>query len=210
MYSDVMSERVAWTPSTEVNCAKLLTGNEEEQDRVFSRRRRHPTSPLRNAYYINATKNCSSFIKERHYVTSASDVERNFPLAFSLMMHKDVDMVERLLRMIYRPHNFYCVHVDIKAAPEVRLAMEGIAGCLPNVFISSRSLDVQWSKFTMVEADLVCMEDLLDYSWKYGLDLKARLLLLRATVTTLASAPVQPCGLRCHCVILRCLQGWLR
>ena len=35
----------------------------------------------------------------------------NFPLAFSILMYKDVFQVERLLRAIYMPQNYYCIHV---------------------------------------------------------------------------------------------------
>ena len=147
-----------------VNCTKLLSGDANEQERILSLRRQ--TTRLSNQDYISATQDCDSFVADRAYVTHSSFEELSFPLAFSLMMHKEVDRAERLLRMIYRPHNFYCVHVDAKAAPDVRAAMQGIAQCLPNVFLSSRSIDVRWSEFTMVEPDLVCMQDLFKFSWK--------------------------------------------
>lgn len=146
------------------SCSKLLQGDAEEQQKVLSMRR--SANRLSDQYYINATQNCDLFIKERAYMMSSTQEELDFPLAFSIMMHKEVDRAERLLRMVYRPHNFYCVHVDAKASSSLRAAMQGVADCLPNVFLSSSSIDVQWSEFSMVEPDLVCMEDLLKYSWR--------------------------------------------
>ena len=35
---------------------------------------------------------------------------------YSIAFHKDVDQVESLLRAIYKPHNFYCLHVDNKSS----------------------------------------------------------------------------------------------
>ena len=37
----------------------------------------------------------------------------------SILMHEGVPQVERLLRVIYRSHNVYCVHVDLKATQKV-------------------------------------------------------------------------------------------
>ena len=38
--------------------------------------------------------------------------EEAFPIAYSLLMHKEVEQAERLLRAIYRPQNSYCIHID--------------------------------------------------------------------------------------------------
>ena len=44
-------------------------------------------------------------------------------------MHKDVSLMERLLRNIYRPQHIYCIHVDSGASESVRKATEAIAKC---------------------------------------------------------------------------------
>jgi len=46
--------------------------------------------------------------------------------------------VERLLRAIYMPQNFYCIHVDSKSPRHVHQAAAAIANCFDNVFIASR------------------------------------------------------------------------
>ncbi|VDD76976.1 unnamed protein product [Mesocestoides corti] len=38
-----------------------------------------------------------------------------FPIAYTIMAFERPDQVWRLLRAIYRPHNFYCVHFDQKS-----------------------------------------------------------------------------------------------
>ena len=81
--------------------------------------------------------------------------------------------VERLLRAIYRPQNSYCIHVDSKSGDAFKKALAAIAQCFDNVFLASRSLDVQWGRFSVLEADLICMEDLWQASatWKYFINL---------------------------------------
>jgi len=46
--------------------------------------------------------------------------------------------VERLLRAIYMPQNFYCIHIDSKAPAHVHQLTAAIANCFDNVFIASR------------------------------------------------------------------------
>jgi hypothetical protein len=61
------------------------------------------------------------------------------------------DQVERLLRAVYRPHNVYCVHVDLKAASSFRHALTLMVRCLPNVFMLQKSYAVYWGKFSVLE-----------------------------------------------------------
>ena len=81
-------------------------------------------------------------------------------------------MFERLLRAIYRPQNYYCIHVDLTADPMVYSAVEAVAACFDNVMLASYRLDVQWSSYTVLEPDLICMEQLWKYKdWFYFINL---------------------------------------
>ena len=71
--------------------------------------------------------------------------------------------VRKLLRAIYRPQNFICIHIDAKSRPTFRKAIETMVRCLDNVFLSSRSVKVKWGEFSVLEPELICMEDLLKY-----------------------------------------------
>ena len=68
-------------------------------------------------------------------------------------MYKDVEQFERLLRAIYRPHNFYCVHVDLKASVDVRKGVDAVTSCFDNVFTAPDSLDVRWGNISVLEAE---------------------------------------------------------
>jgi hypothetical protein len=51
-------------------------------------------------------------------------------------------------------------------------AISAIANCFNNVFISSKSYDVKWGEMSVLQADLICMKDLLKYKkWKYFINL---------------------------------------
>lgn len=80
---------------------------------------------------------------------------------------------ERLLRAIYAPQNIYCVHVDKKSEPSFRSAIMAITSCFPNVFMVSQAVDVVYTGWSRVQADLNCMADLYNAStkWKYFINL---------------------------------------
>lgn len=119
------------------------------------------------------TLDCEHYKIGRGYILHPlSEMERNFPLAFSLIVYRDLEQTERLLRAIYRPHNYYCIHIDMKTDPIERRAFESMAECFDNVVIADKSVNVTWGTFSVLEAELLCMETLYRYKkWKYFINL---------------------------------------
>ena len=156
------------------NCEALFNGDRQEIEKAYAYQKANPKVPVPDEEYIKITQNCKGYIKERGFITdSMTEEEENFPLAYSLLVFKDLEQVERLLRAIYRPQNFYCVHVDQKSPPVFKKAMASIAACFSNVFLASRSVDVRWGEFSVLEPELICMKDLWEASakWKYFINL---------------------------------------
>lgn len=123
---------------------------------------------------VSLTSDCPSFIKTRGYhQVPVREPERSFPLAYSLVVHKNAPMVERILHAIYTPHNIYCIHYDQKSSPAFRKAIQNIAGCLHNVFVASRLEWVEYAHISRLKADLNCLSDLLnsEVQWKYVINL---------------------------------------
>ena len=159
--------------SSPVDCASLIKGDEAEQRRADEYQKDHPKKATSNVEYINMTRNCDKFVKTRGYITSSSsEEEKNFPLAFSILVFKDVEQFERLLRAVYRPQNVYCVHVDKKAESTLHEAVNDIARCFSNVLVLQNNVDVTWGTYSVLEPDILCMEALLKYrKWKYFINL---------------------------------------
>ena len=88
----------------------------------------------------------------------------------------DEEQTERLLRLIYRPHNVYCIHVDANSETEFHKRLESIAKCLNNVFTAKPSISVHWGQVSVVHAELLCMRQLLDRHkrWRYFINLVGR------------------------------------
>lgn len=120
----------------------------------------------------NWTKDCPSYRRHRRYPLKAlSEEESDYPLAYIITGHKEAAQIERLLRVIYQPQNFYCIHLDTKSGPAFHQAIRNIAGCFDNVFVASKLENVQYAGFSRVVADINCMRDLVKYQWKYVINL---------------------------------------
>ncbi|XP_040914760.1 beta-1,3-galactosyl-O-glycosyl-glycoprotein beta-1,6-N-acetylglucosaminyltransferase 4-like [Toxotes jaculatrix] len=123
---------------------------------------------------VDLISNCPLFIKSRGYDdVCVTEEERDFPLAYSLVVHKSAWMTERLLKALYSPANIYCIHYDQKSSPQFIAAIEGLARCLPNVFIASKREFVYYASMSRLKADLNCLSDLLvsEVKWKYVINL---------------------------------------
>ncbi|KAK2857833.1 hypothetical protein Q7C36_005752 [Tachysurus vachellii] len=128
-----------------------------------------PTSPYTRwertecqAPKFNSPLNCKRIQSEHHFIMKTlSKEEEDYPLAFIITIHKDLEMFVRLLRAIYAPHNVYCIHIDDKAQAEYKLSVQRLAECFPNVFLASVSEIVTYGGFSRLKADINCMEDLV-------------------------------------------------
>ncbi|XP_053400632.1 beta-1,3-galactosyl-O-glycosyl-glycoprotein beta-1,6-N-acetylglucosaminyltransferase-like [Mercenaria mercenaria] len=157
----------------DINCHGIIDGRDLEINRALSINVKD-IPLLAPKHYIEITKNCTSFINDRGYITHhLTEEERNFPIAYSILMYKNAEQAERLLRAIYRPQNIYCIHVDSKTNDMIYMAMSSIANCFQNVFLLNERVNVKWGKISVLEPELLCMEQLWrrDKTWKYFINL---------------------------------------
>uniref|UniRef100_A0A8D1UN74 N-acetyllactosaminide beta-1,6-N-acetylglucosaminyl-transferase n=1 Tax=Sus scrofa TaxID=9823 RepID=A0A8D1UN74_PIG len=111
-----------------------------------------PGTPLRNV-------TCQQYTIQNHYIMKPlSKEEAKFPLAYVMVIHKDLDTFERLFRAIYTLQNVYCVHVDAKAASAFKDA------------VGRES--VVYAGISRLQADLNCIKDLAASAvpWKYAIN----------------------------------------
>ncbi|KAK9952492.1 hypothetical protein ABG768_018331 [Culter alburnus] len=155
-------------------CSAIIQGDVDRVDKdIFSNllASKKRTSLLSESFYLNATKDCPSYI--RGFLTvSLSKEEKDFPIAYSMVIHEKIEMFERLLRAIYTPDNLYCVHVDQRSPEIFKEAVRVIASCLTNMFVASKLETVIYASWSRVQADINCMQDLLKspVQWRYLLN----------------------------------------
>jgi len=146
-----------------LTCRALLTGNDRA---VYNIARNFMTDHSKvvpgDNVLIKDTQNCTDFKRSRGYHLDILSESADLPIAFSLLVHTGSEQVERLLRSIYRPQNIYCIHVDGKALTSVRTAMESLAQCFDNVFISSRTERVIYAGISRLQVSVSSVSSITD------------------------------------------------
>ena len=168
----VSNSAIPFLRSKEINCAALFNGDNQELSRAREKIRLRPKVPMTEMDYLSASRNCSEFVHKRGYIMSSmTKEEENFPIAYSILAYRNMEQVERLLRAIYRPQNFYCIHIDPKASA-MKESFDSISRCFNNVKMA-KSITVNWGGFNLLQAEMDCMEILLKMSakWKYYINL---------------------------------------
>ncbi|TGZ37155.1 hypothetical protein CRM22_011349 [Opisthorchis felineus] len=131
-------------------------------------------------------RNCSQLtqaVAGEYFRTS--EEERAFPIAFAISTYSSFDRLARVLRLIFREHNIYCIHVDKKAESSLREKVKHLARCYgPSVIVipDEMSVDVVRSYFTVLQSVLLCAQQFLDQEtvkWKYMINLNEKELPLR-------------------------------
>ena len=155
-----------------VDCKKLMDGDDftlASARKIMKTRKRQAVSLKSYTWIVD----CDAFKRTRGYILDVpSSIEQEFPLAFAIVAYRDVEQVERLLRAIYRPHNVYCLHIDIKSKQADIDAFNSISSCFDNVLLIRNPTNVTWGGFSVLEAEILCMKLLWQYkSWKYYINL---------------------------------------
>jgi Core-2/I-Branching enzyme len=125
--------------------------------------------------------NCDCFRHHFGFMTSfnerVTEEELRFPVAFSLLTYDNMEQTMRLLRLIYRPHNLYCLHVDAKSPPSMHRTARRAVSCIKNVVLAAPAIEVSWGTVSVLEAELLCARKLLEsksVGWKYFINLVGR------------------------------------
>lgn len=161
------------------NCSKLFDGDEKETERIKQRNEEWKNEMSDNDLF-KQTQNCP-WLKD-HFANNLYNtvLEQSFPLAFTFLIHNKPQQVFRLLKLLYRPQNVYCIHYDLKSTQEFKNIFNNLAKCFDNIFIASKIIQVEWGASTIMTAQMNCLTDLLSYrkvhqstnhKWKYIINL---------------------------------------
>ncbi|GAA51511.1 beta-1 3-galactosyl-O-glycosyl-glycoprotein beta-1 6-N-acetylglucosaminyltransferase 3 [Clonorchis sinensis] len=138
---------------------------------------------------INRSYDCLNClgISVPFYNYTITSVEREFPLAYSILIYTDPERAVRLLAAIYRPHNFYCIHVDRKSPIGLVKLLMLCGQCFnSNVFFvpDEHRTTVRWGYFSVLEPEFTCTRLLLQRSgkWKYWINLTGQEFPLRTNL----------------------------
>nr|XP_033775846.1 beta-1,3-galactosyl-O-glycosyl-glycoprotein beta-1,6-N-acetylglucosaminyltransferase 3-like [Geotrypetes seraphini] len=158
--------------SNQISCSKIIQGDQDAVRLALLHQKNARKKELRISEmdYLKFTKDCNHYKTSRRFIPiPLSKEEENYPIAYSMVIHEQIEIFERLLRAIYNPQNIYCVHVDEKSPDLYKQAVRAIVSCFENVFIASKLEKLVYASWFRVQADLNCMEDLLKSKvpWRY-------------------------------------------
>lgn len=173
------------TPVIHANCALLFQGGDElEVARVQMASYTWPKEEhaLKFTKWVE-TCNCTDFKAELEGNLYTTKDEADFPLAFTMLVHDSTFQVFRLLKVIYRPHNIYCIHYDNRSSEDMKLLFNKLAMCFDNIIIPDNFIPVQWGHHSLMDAQMMCFRKLLrnhdKYAWRYVITLCGKELPLR-------------------------------
>ena len=168
-------------PRIKTNCEALRKSDERELKSV-KKQLQTWVSAESDEGFLESLNNCSHIVDEYSNNFYVSSEEENFPVAYIFVVYTNVRQVLRLLKVIYRPHNLYCIHPDAKQEPKFIRAFQAISRCLDNVFVASKLEKVYYAHHSIMDAQLNCMQDLMRFKpsrWRYAINLCGRELPLK-------------------------------
>ena len=173
-----------FSPNVSIDCQAIIAGNHNEINYALEKFKDYQRPLPQKDMYLNL-EDCDAFKKERGYIEHPlTQEELDFPIAFGILVYKKYEQVDRLLRAVYRPQHFYCIHVDLNGVDDTNDTFEAvinIAKCFDNVFVVEERIDLSWGKFSIVEAELACLKLLWTRGkgWKYYINLTGQELPLK-------------------------------
>ena len=154
-------------------CKKLFMGedlsNEEEEWIAESARiwRTRKSDDL----LLSQSRNCTWIQQQFTNLFYVSSKELDFPIAYVININTNPHQILRFLKVIYRPHNLYCLHFDSKSESKFKHIIFNIASCVDNVIVPRKIESVYRGWYTIIEAHASCFSDLVlareKYPWKY-------------------------------------------
>lgn len=131
---------------------------------------------------------CKAFVEKFPRSTQDYDMD----LAFTIVVHKDIEQLARLLRMIHRKNNYYCIHTDSRSRSSFGDALGGLAACFgSNVELvpKDKRISVRWGDESVLRPQFICAEQALEKhgSWKYLVNIVGQEFPLRTNMEIVAA-----------------------
>lgn len=149
------------------NCAAIISGNLAE----IRRAERFVDVPLMSTNWSKLLLHtqCENLVYD--FYPSTMD-EKEFPMAFGLIVYKNPAQLLKLFRTIYRPWNYYCIHLDSKSRSMEPL-VEKLQYCFPNFRSADIRENIKWGEISLLKGALHCMTQMYNTfnNWKYYLNI---------------------------------------
>jgi hypothetical protein len=107
---------------------------------------------------------------------NVSREEKDFPIAYEMLIHYKEPITRQYVRFlmnIYRPQNYYCIHIDKRSPSNWTDLMRKFAMCFPNVIVTEKQIQISYGSASILNAHLECFKELSKRwkEWKYVISL---------------------------------------
>ena len=85
-------------------------------------------------------------------------------IAFSIIVHRDIAILEHQFKILFRPNHAFCLHVDAKAKGTVLSAVQNMVDCYKRVWpdamiiIPAKPISTYWGHISLVDSELKCLQ----------------------------------------------------
>ncbi|CAI2311025.1 unnamed protein product [Caenorhabditis sp. 36 PRJEB53466] len=178
--------------SLDIDCEALANGSRNSSLKLDLR-----TIEDRLLYSTNRCETLKTLFRFNEY--PLSDEEAVYPLAYGMLVYKELSQVLFLLSSIYHPQNEYCIAVGENSAALFQNLLRELSGCYPNIHFMKRP-PISWGSHEIINSAYGCLEFLshLKSNWRYfqylsGVDapLKTNLEMVRIMKALRGSANVE-------------------
>ena len=182
----------AWNRGKNITgqCCQMIAG-----DSYTLMRLKHAEPPSERSFYIQFNS-CASLQAELYNTYYVSKEEKQFPLAYVVLVHNNPVSLMRFLKAVYRRHNAYCIHYDQKSSDIFKSFIHLLSSCTDNVILPKKIENVVWGDASILNAQLNCLGDLLNYHstvpWRYAFNLQGHELPLRTNREMVEMLQSQP------------------
>ena len=164
------------SPTLNASCELLFSGDVNERLRVRQMMESWNNSVIDQQFLTDLSTDCPKTRQSFYDNFYTSRAERNFPLAYIFLVHHKEGVIQqylRLLKVLYRPHNVYCIHLDAKSPIWWKLLIKEFSRCFSNIIIASESVDVVYGTVKILHAHLSCFRELqqTELPWQYAINL---------------------------------------
>ncbi|CAJ0593255.1 unnamed protein product [Cylicocyclus nassatus] len=148
-----------------ISCQNLFDG--EEQEAAMAKMLQVNSSSIIDAI-LDSSDSCNTIEKLFRFFPTLSAEENDFPIAYAMLVHKDVIQVMMLLSALYQLQNQFCIAVDGNSNERFWNVLRKLASCYSNIQIF-RVKKIEWCSFGIIEAVFDCVVRLANSTlqWNY-------------------------------------------
>ncbi|KIH51088.1 hypothetical protein ANCDUO_18828, partial [Ancylostoma duodenale] len=113
-----------------ISCEALFSG--DEQEALRAKQLNYNGTSIVDAI-LSSSDSCATIQRLFGFFHTLSDEERDYPIAYAMLVHKDVAQVLMLLSAIYQPQNQFYIAVDGNSDEKFWRIITKLAICYPNI-----------------------------------------------------------------------------